>query len=174
MSHQYYAMQTRTGLERKAAAEVAALGITVWCPLSRFKVTPRNQRNPKPVTVTKPLLPGYFFAAVPDDRWHHVQCCDSKPKPFLDPFGVPVPVRKIHELSDLMHREETGEFDKSGEDVIDQRFNPGDLLKVMFGQFTDWEVRVVSSAGGIIKATAFMFGADRELELDRRNVRLLP
>lgn len=56
-SKQWYAVQTRSNLERRVVTELSVNGFTTYYPT----VLERRQRSDRKVNVARPLFPGYVF-----------------------------------------------------------------------------------------------------------------
>jgi transcription antitermination factor NusG len=168
-------LRVSPNMERKVRDALSDAGLTVYVPIEKYR--PPNHWRPR----TRPLIPGYLFALLPDDdaldtaRKNHavreVMCADGKP--------VQVPALHIGALvlSEACHafdrtwrwsgaRKGKGKSKGRRQEPI-SRWKSGERVKVNEGPFAGFEgtivdVRRQNRMGVLIT----IFGRVTEAELD--------
>lgn len=166
MADLWYAIRSRTGKEIEARDEIEAIGITAWCPTYRTLTKPTKKR--KPIEVSRPLLPGYILALVPEGQWHDVKACKGVLGWIAGPEG-PMPCRRSTEIDLMRERERLGVYDHCG---LEGRLQAGDPLEVLFGPFTGWQVTFRGVVGDKIDGEVEMMGAKRRVLINAQHVKL--
>ena len=154
----------KSGSEQAVHDELREQGISVWCPLEKFRIRPR--RSLKAVDIYRPFFKGYLFVRViPDNEAFVGLLSASRLKGLMGRDGRPflMPERLMDALL-LGSR-------KSKRDQDDDRVLPvreGQRVVIRSGPFSDFQatIRRVIGDRWKVMAEAEMFGRMTALELD--------
>lgn len=162
----WYCLRCLTGNEEQAAAEVEALGLTVWLPTYWTLTKPKKRKNP--VKVERALLPGYLLAQVPDDQWRVVRSAQHIIGWVAGSSG-PLPILREKPIRELRERVEAGEFNNRG---LGPNIRPGTMLEVLFGPFMGWRVSFVGMVGKKIEGEINLMGSPRRVKINPLHIDL--
>lgn len=162
----WFCLRCLTGDEDLAAAEVEALGLTVWVPTYRTLTKPKKRK--RAVEVSRALLPGYLLARVPHDQWRAVRSARHIIGWVAGQSG-PQPILREKPIRELRERVEAGEFNNRG---LGPNIKPGTMLEVLFGPFMGWRVSFIGMVGKRIEGEISLMGSPRRVKINPQHINM--
>jgi transcriptional antiterminator RfaH len=131
--------------ERRAQLGLRRAGYQTYLPQTKRWVVHARKKEER----ENPLFPRYLFIGLKSGQdFYKLRGVDGVEGVVRDGYGaparIPAPEDRAHPLACILEREQAGEFDFTRLPDLGQQYEPGEVVRLTVGAFTDLQAQVVS------------------------------
>jgi transcriptional antiterminator RfaH len=131
--------------ERRAQLGLRRAGYQTYLPQTKRWVVHARKKEER----ENPLFPRYLFIGLrPDQDFYKLRGVNGVEGVVRDGYGVPARIPaaedRPHPLARILERELAGEFDFTRLPEVGPQYEPGEVVRLTVGAFTDLQAQVVS------------------------------